>query len=484
MGRELYREETVFRSCFDHCSEILAPLLQRNLADVLFHGTTAADELDQTWLAQPALLAIEYSLAQLWMSWGVRPQVMLGHSLGEYTAACLAGVMTLDDALHLVAVRGRLMQRADPGAMLAVSLAASELKSRLPLGLTVAAFNAPDLCAIAGQIEHIADFEQQLRREGIMCQRLRASHAFHSALVENAMGPFQKEFTNVQLQRPEIPFFSCVTGTCIQKEQAEDPAYWIRQMREPVRFDVAAREILREPQVLLEVGPGKTLCRLLRRQIDGRRTGELVASLPNPGSADEHETLLQALGQLWEAGVLIDWPAVHRDPRQRISLPTYPFERRRYWIEPASRVELQPTLETADTGSRQSLPQENTRPPLRDAYSPPQNQVESTIVSILEKALGVHPIGISDKFGELGGDSLTAVRIVDEINSTLHCQIRTLDLYEGLTARELAIKITSISLDAEEDPETPESGQEEKIQRRQQYRLHRKSLRQVVRDTA
>jgi phthiocerol/phenolphthiocerol synthesis type-I polyketide synthase E len=478
MGRELYREEPVFRSWFDRCLEILSPLLQRNLADVLFHGASTADELDLTWLAQPALLAIEYSLAQLWMSWGVRPQVMMGHSLGEYTAACLAGVMTLDDALYLVAVRGRLMQQADPGAMLAVSLAASEVESRLPSTLTVAAVNAPDLCVIAGHIEHIADFEQQLQREGIMCQRLRTSHAFHSALVENAMIPFHKEFAKVRLQRPEIPFFSCVTGTWIQKEQTEDPAYWIRQMREPVRFDAAAREILREPRVLLEVGPGKTLCRLLRRQTDGRGA-ELVASLPTPGSADEHQTLLQGLGQLWEAGVLIDWPAVHQGQRQRISLPTYPFERRRYWVEPAFRVELQPNLETADTGSEQSLLlQENNR--LRDTCSPPQNPIERTIVSILEKALGVHPISVFDKFGELGGDSLKGVRIVDEINSILHCQIQTLDLYEGVTTRELALKIASMSLDAEEDTETPASGQEEKMQRRQQYRLHKKSLRQML----
>jgi len=482
MGRQLYREHTVFRRCLDECSQILKPLLQRDLVALLCHETAEPLEVDQTWLAQPALLAIEYALAQVWISWGILPRAMLGHSLGDYTAACLAGVMTLKDSLRLVSMRGQLMQKVPVGAMLAVSLSASEVEPRLPHGLEIAAINAPGLCSVTGAKEEIAQFEAALQRQGIMCQRLRTSHAFHSHLVEGAMDAFREEVERIQLRAPEISFVSSMTGTWITDQQAMDPSYWVLQMRARVRFDAAVSELLREPdRIFLEVGPGKTLCRLAGRQADRKRAGQFLGSLSNSASADEYGSLLQTLGQLWEGGVLVDWAAVHTGEPRRVSLPTYPFERQRYWVDPHPQENAVPrqTKAVAMSAQESKSPavQRNTRPPLRNAYVPPQNTIERTIVAILEKALGIYPVGVVDKFGELGGDSLMAVRIVDEINATLHCNLRVLDLYEGLTTRELAI---SLATSGDDTIEPSDHVEEDRVNRRQQYRMDRRLVRRQL----
>jgi amino acid adenylation domain-containing protein len=341
MGRELYALEPRFRADVDRCAETLAPALGRDLRTEIFVPPgivldTAELALAQTALTQPALFTIEYALARLWMSWGLRPQALLGHSLGELVAATLAGVWSLDDALALVAERGRLLQATPPGAMLAVELAENELAPLLGEGLALAAVNAPRSCVVSGVRDAAAALAGRLRALGVDHRPLRVSHAFHSALIEPALAPFAAAVGRVALAPPRIPFLSNVTGTWIRDAEATDPAYWARQLRATVRFADAAAELLREPgRLLLEVGPGHSLAALVRRQ-DAAAAPRLIPSLRRRAAEEtsDVEALWEAAGRLWLAGVQLDWDAVHagRRPR-RVPLPTYPFERQRYWLD-------------------------------------------------------------------------------------------------------------------------------------------------------
>jgi len=346
MGRELYEQEPAFREHFDHCAERLLPHLGEDLRSVVHpreDGSSAeagASRLDQTRLTQPALFAVEYALAQMWMKWGVEPAAMLGHSVGEVVAATLAGVMSLDDALTLIAERGRLMQELPTGAMLSVPLPAADLEPLLTAAsesLSFAAINGPRRCVVAGSHEETDHLLQILTERGVQGRRLHTSHAFHSASMEPMLEPFLEVLRSLSLAAPRIPFLSNVTGTWIRDEEATSPEYWVRHVRQPVRFSDGAAELLRDGErILLEVGPGNTLATLIRRQPGWGRQRPVLPSLPRAGEeVSSQASMLIAAGRLWLAGVALDGAGLyaHQD-RRRLELPTYPFERHRYWIEP------------------------------------------------------------------------------------------------------------------------------------------------------
>ncbi len=338
MAVDLYRQEPTFRADLERCGELLAPHLERGLAELLAPAPEDGDgALADTGAVQPALFAVEWALARLFLRWGVRPAALAGHSLGEYVAACLAGVLSLPDALALVATRGRLMQDLPAGAMLVVPLAEAEVRERLGDGLELAAVNGPALCVVTGEVDAVAELEEALRAEGLEPRRLRTRRAFHSALVEPMMEPFARALQQVELRPPEIPYLSNVTGTWITPAQATDPDYWLRHLRRPVRFGDCLEELLAEPgRVLLEVGPGRTLCTLARRSGAWAPGHFAVPTLP--GSADAPEGLapvLAAAGRLWCGGAEVDLAALHGgERRRRVPLPGYPFERQSYWVEP------------------------------------------------------------------------------------------------------------------------------------------------------
>jgi non-ribosomal peptide synthase protein (TIGR01720 family) len=349
MGQGLYEQEKVFREQVDICAERLKPHLGLDLRNILYPAEAdtkkAATQLEQTALTQPALFVIEYALAQLWMAWGVKPAAMIGHSIGEYVAACLAGVSSLEDALTLVAARGRLMQGIPAGAMLAVPLSEEEVQSYLDNSASVAVTNGPSRCVVAGLEESIAALERRLADEEIASRRLHTSHAFHSAMMEPILRPFEEQVRQVQLSKPAIPYISNVTGTWITAEEATDPAYWSRHLRQTVRFSEGVSTLAgRAELVLLEVGPGNTLQKLTQ-QHPGRARGQAtVASMQHAQEAgDDEEVLLRALGHLWMIGVTVDWRAFYGDERRlRVSLPTYPFERQRFWLEVGEAVASAP----------------------------------------------------------------------------------------------------------------------------------------------
>jgi acyl transferase domain-containing protein/acyl carrier protein len=358
MGWDLYQREDVFRSTLDQCAKLLQKDLGLDLRAALFPEFAAAnglpavsaEQLNETRLTQPALFAIEYSLARLWEHWGVAPQALIGHSIGEYVAACLAGVFTLESALAIVATRGALVQKLEAGSMLSVQADEAQVMPHLRGGeLSVAALNAPGMCVVSGPTPAIDALERKLETMGTSVRRLRTSHAFHSAMMDSAVAPFVAAVSKHTLSPPRIPFVSNVTGTWITAEEATDPAYWGRHLRGAVRFADGIKTLTREGgRLLIEVGPGNTLKNLARQTL-GLAEDALVASLPHPLERVPSDSFARrALGRAWLAGATVSWDALHagRKPR-RVSLPTYPFESKRFWVEPLSRAALAGTVSSA-----------------------------------------------------------------------------------------------------------------------------------------
>lgn len=341
MGAGLYQTEPSFRKIVDRCCQFLRPELGFALQDVLFpraeNVERAAAQLKQTHITQPALFVIEYALAKLWMSWGIEPAAMIGHSIGEYVAACVAGVFSLEDALRLVAARGRLMQSLPGGAMLVVPSPEAEVRSLFKSGdLSLAAVNAPSLCVVAGTNDAIDELEHELKGRGATCRRLHTSHAFHSAMMEPILEEFASLVRKVTLSAPQIPYLSNVTGNWITDAEATDPAYWAKHLRQTVRFNDGANVLFKDAErVLLEVGPGRVLSTLMRQHPFKGAARVVLSSLPHADERDSADAfMLATLGRLWLTGAKVDWSELYHDERRRrVALPTYPFERRRFWVE-------------------------------------------------------------------------------------------------------------------------------------------------------
>jgi len=341
MGQDLYLNEPLFREQLDRCGKILKPLLGLDLLQILYPPANqleaATQKLQQTAIAQPALFAIEYALAKLWMSWGIKPAAMIGHSIGEYVAACLSGVFSLEDALALVAARGQLMQQLPSGAMLVVPLSELAIMPLLGQDLSLAAINGVSLCVVSGAITAIDSLEQRLTEQSLNCRRLHTSHAFHSIMMEPVLEAFRDRFEKVCLHPPQIPYVSNVTGNWIANTEATNPDYWVKHIRQTVRFSEGLQQLLKDPkQVLLEVGAGRTLSTFALRHPDKASEQRVLTSIRHPQvQQSDLEFLLTTLGQLWLTGVALDCSAFYNhEQRHRLPIPTYPFERQRYWIEP------------------------------------------------------------------------------------------------------------------------------------------------------
>ncbi|MFZ6658982.1 SDR family NAD(P)-dependent oxidoreductase [Undibacterium sp. TJN19] len=338
MGLQLYKEEPIFKACVDQCCQEAKDSLGIDIFPVLFpslseHETTR-ERINETEYTQICLFVISYSLAQLWMGWGVKPAAMIGHSIGEYAAACLAGVFSLSDGLKLVANRGRLMQSMPKGNMLSIPLAKEEVGRYLDDTVSIAGENSPASCVVSGTVEAIERLAARLLDANIKSVVLHTSHAFHSHMMDPILEAYGNIVNSVELHHPTIPFVSNVSGTWITAEQATDSSYWVRQLREAVLFSKGAQTIMVQDAICLEMGPGATLCSLLG-QHDFDVECLTVSTLPRAkdtiGAAD---FMSAALGKACCLGIDIDWEAVFADSgTRRISLPTYPFERKSFWID-------------------------------------------------------------------------------------------------------------------------------------------------------
>jgi phthiocerol/phenolphthiocerol synthesis type-I polyketide synthase E len=478
MCRELYDNEPVFRDNIDKGADLLIPLLGVDLRKVIFYTPGEdieqnAELLNQTRYTQPVLFIIEYAMARWWMALGIEPRGMIGHSIGELAAATIAGCMSLEDALTLVASRGRLMYEQEEGAMVAVGLNEEEVIPWLDNDLALAAVNSPRHCMISGKTAAVRHLEERLSASDskIFHRRLRTSHAFHSPMMDPILADFTAAAAKIPLNPPQIPFISCVTGTWIRDEEACDPAYWARQLREPVRFSAGIREILGESApLLLEVGPGSSLCVLAQEH--GKDDRGESQNPPLTFSSIRHFKqsepdllfLLKTLGNLWLSGVSMDWQCYyHHEKRQRLPLPTYPFERKRYWLpevkETAAAGELnleapgetngqQENAETMADDRSETAATNNVndtdgksfqpRPQLSVPYAPATDDLQKKIVAIWEDILGIRPVGIQDNFFDLGGHSLLATLFLSRVQEDFGLRLDLVTIFENPNIASIA----------------------------------------------
>lgn len=462
MGLDLYENEPVFRKELDRCSEILNPLLPYDLYSFLYpeeeNREEAEHNLQQTAFTQPALFVIEYALAKLWHSWGIQPRAMVGHSIGEYVAACLAGVFSLEDALSLVVARGRLMQELPAGSMLAVSLAAQELYRLLDGTLDLAVINAPSLCVVSGALESVESLGSKLAAEGVSCRQLHTSHAFHSRMMDPIVERFAARVGQLQLKPPTIPVVSNVSGTWMSAEEATSPSYWAAHLRQTVRFSDGLQELVKEPgRVFLEVGPGRTLEMLAKQHFDRTADQVVLSSTRHPKEPRSDQAfILTTLGRLWMAGVPVDWSGLHGGERcHRVPLPTYPFERKRYWISPA---QLQYTPTSGASGPPGELEKNSLadRPSAVDSVGScrqgaPRTAVEQSLADLWQGLLGADDLTIHENFFEVGGSSLLATRLFTQIASVFGKKLPPSTIFEAPTIERLA------SLLEQEEPLLAES---------------------------
>jgi acyl transferase domain-containing protein/acyl carrier protein len=493
MGNGLYQQEPVFRAIVDQCAELLKPELGLDLKDVLYPADNkreeSADLLNQTWMTQPALFVVEYALARLLASWGMHLEAMIGHSIGEYVAACMADVFGLEETLKLVTVRGRLMQGLPRGAMLAAGISEGEAEALIGNQISLAAVNGPMQCVLSGEEEAITTLEQHLHLDGVTCRRLQTSHAFHSHMVEPILGAFAEEFRRIRLQPPNIRYLSNVTGEWIKAEEATSPEYWVQHLRHTVRFSQAIEKLLQDENwMLVEAGPGRALTQMARRHVRGNPEHTFFNTLSQPES--DHLGIL--LGQLWMGGASIRWPAFYsQERRQRVVLPTYPFERQRYWIEPQKHAaetsaitavaNAQPMEQerihapAGDLSRRDSAApppaQLHPRPKLKTPYIPPATELEKSIAAICTKVLGITEVGVDDIFFELGGDSLMALQVVAGLKKELGVEVPVVTLYEKLTIRSLAAMLQSSNGNSKDSdgPVELEEYRQDRAARRKQY---------------
>ncbi len=406
MGRALHEDEPVFREAVEQCLAILPPPLQADLRRVLFPAPgdgAVAEILRHTAVAQPALFITSYATAQLWLARGIQPAAMLGHSVGEFVAACLAGVFSLADALRMVAERGRLMGSMPPGAMLSVRLPEADLLPLLGESLDVAAVNGPSLCVAAGAPADVERLEAVLQQRDVPCRRLHTSHAFHSRAMDGVVGTLRAALSAVALSAPKLPIVSSVSGRWLTAAEATSPDYWARHCRAPVRFG-AGLDTLRAAEtplaVLLESGPGRGLTQLALAGGWRGSQAAVIASLPDATSdVSASQAMAEAAGRIWLAGLELTWGS-HAE-RRRVPLPPTPWEKTRCWIDEPARPNS-PSLEPL--------------PPMAQAAT---DTTLSELVTLFEELSGERLTGVdtATTFIQLGFDSLFLGQVAQQVRS-------------------------------------------------------------------
>ncbi len=457
MAAQLYKSYKVFSEQVDYCADKLKPQLNIDIRDILFPAEsgieTAADTLSQTQFTQPALFTIEYSLARLIMSWGVQPSAMIGHSIGEYVAACLSGVFTLDDTLNLIANRARMMQNQPTGAMLSISATREIFQPFLTDETEIALVNGPGIFVVGGPLEAIDILAEKLDMNKIVYRRLHTSHAFHTAMMEHVCKPLEEIIAAIPKSNPQIPFISNVSGTWITPAQANNPQYWSSHLRSTVHFSEGISELLRtQPDsIFIEIGPGNSLCTLTGHHTTPEKPARVIQTLPH---AKQHqsdvELFLLTLGTLWTYGIAIDWQQYYKcEHRKRVHLPTYPFERQRYFIEPIVKSETvkKNTIKTPTpvAGNEKQSKRFHPRPRLTTELADPVSTTEKNLAQLWQQFLGISPIGINDNFFELGGHSLIAVNLFAEIHRKTGANLPLAVLFAAPTIKELAEKVDAAS---------------------------------------
>ncbi len=435
MAKGLYDAEPVFAEHFDACASAFRTEMDLDLYEAIYPVSQgAAADLERIDRSQPALFTVEYALAKLVESYGVRAGAYIGYSTGEYIAATLAGVFDLQTAIKAVSLRARLMHESPPGAMVAVALSPTDVAGHLVPAVEVSAVNDPGNCVVAGPKEAIRAFTQRLAEHGVPVRRVRATHAFHTSQMDGMLGEFREFLADRQLKSPDTRLLSNLTGTWLTDEQATDPDTWTRQISSTIRFADELDAVLSTPnQILVEVGPGGSLTGSAIRHPRWSSANRSVRLMRHPiQQADDRDTFLRALGELWSAGVDVDWSPRHPVPPRLVSLPGYPFERQRHWIDPKPTV-WQPTPAT-----KNGVSVADHTEPAAQATGPSQTGI--TLQRVWRQCLGLPSIDSNANFFEIGGDSLMAISIaMTAANEGL--SITPQDLYEHPTLASLTAAV-------------------------------------------
>lgn len=462
MARGIYETEPEFRTHVDLCAEILKPKLGLDIRDILFpdaeNANDASERLNRTSITQPAIFVIEYALAKLWEHWGIKPDAMIGHSVGEYAAACLSGVLSLEDSLELLAERGKLSEELEGGSMLAVRLPKEDLEKYLGTGLSIASINAPASCVLSGPKDRVAKLQQELENDGTASRVLRTSHAFHSEMIDPILPRFIELVNGVQLNAPQIPYVSTLTGSWINGSEVTSAEYWSRHFRETVLFAAGIEELNKESSaIFIEVGPGCTLGRLVRQA--SKKFGHVSVSTLGDGSDAEldQQSLIEALGQLWINGVDIDWEKYYENERRvRVSLPTYPFERKKFWVEPSAQTSW------SDDRSGGSVPapalsetQTNevgmNSIELTNGNKARRGDITAALIKVFEDLSGIDTADIDETvtFLELGFDSLFLTQVSQTIGTKFGVKVAFRQMLDDLCTIETLAEYVDENLPAD-----------------------------------
>ncbi len=443
MGINLYKNEKVYKDAVDSCADILVEKLKLDIRDILYPEIVTPEteaKLKNTRFTQPALFVTEYALSQLWLSWGITPTAFCGHSIGEFVAAHLAGIFNLQDALHLIAIRGRLVSELPGGSMLSVRLAEDKLKNILPETLSIASVNSNVMCVVSGEDEMVKEFAKSLEQMEIANKLLFTSHAFHSTMMDPILDIFEEEVKKIHLSKPILPIASTVTGTWLLDDEAIDPKYWSNHLRNTVRFADAANTLLTlEDSIFLEVGPGLTLTTLTKQQGIGKIIPAYTSLLLPENQETEYHSILSTLGALWLQGIDIDWNSFYREQhRLKVDLPSYVFDRKLCWIEPINAVKK--TI-ISEFSSVSDLPIVTTN---TDKNSVKTNDSRKEVLlhkisEIIENVSGIRYEfdTVYNTFLELGLDSLALTQLAGRLKKEFHLPISFRQLNEALSSPSL-----------------------------------------------
>jgi acyl transferase domain-containing protein len=448
MGRELYDTEPVFADAVNECIELLKDAPQAGILDVIYPAVideTSTQKIKNTFYTQPAIFIMEYAMAKLWMSWGIQPTIFTGHSIGEFVAAHFAGIFSLKDALLLISTRAKMVSEVEKGSMLSVRSDAGALQAILPDGLSIAAINSNKLCVIAGPDKLIEAFSTKLEELEIPGRLLHTSHAFHSAMMDDIVAPFEAVVKSVKLNPPVKPIVSTVTGSWMSEAEAVDPAYWAQHLRKTVRF-AAAVDTLAETDVriLLEVGPGNVLATLSRQQVVNKST-PISSGFEKNETTAEYYSVLRALGQLWLHGITPDWKAFYNgQQRIKLNLPAYAFDKKRYWLEaPLPQDNAEPAIEL------QEIKLETENNPL-DTTLMRQELLTDKLNELFEDASGIEigSASTSTNFLEIGFDSLLLTQIATNLKKEFNVPITFRKLFEEYNTIQLLAAYLDANLPA------------------------------------
>ncbi|MEX3935798.1 amino acid adenylation domain-containing protein [Paraburkholderia phymatum] len=449
MGRQIYTQEPVFREAIDECAKWINEFAHTDFRPLLYCEPKSDGELDPQLqdLIQPVMFATQYAIAKLLISWGILPAAVVGHSIGEYAAAHIAGVISLPDAIRLTLTRGRLTSGVEAGGIIAVNLSPEELQRYWNEDLSLAAVNGPRHCIVSGGVVAVTALHERLQARSLVSKQIYASHAVHSSLLDPILPKFRIATEQIDFRNPQIPFMSTVTGDWVEVNVPLDGGYWVRNLRETVKFNLALDRLVQSNHDLfIEIGPGSALTKCIRQH---KSAGDLraftaLSALPGKDRGQgEHASLLQVLGELWTRGVRVDWSGVHgHQPRHRIPLPSYPFDSKRHWIDAApvkQHVQAVAASQPEVAATLADRPEENgeTHSPIAIEATAPE-ALDGRIAAIFRAILGLDDVALTDGFFDLGGDSLSALSVINCIQQITDKELSVSLLLQYQTPKDLA----------------------------------------------